>query len=304
MLGIFMDALTDTAKMIPLLLIIYAGIEFIEARYSQKLTLKVQKAGKSGPALGAIFGCVPQCGFSVISTALYTKRVITVGTLLAVYISTSDEAIPVILSQPNKAGLILPLILTKVGIAIVAGYIIDYVFRKSIKKIKIDEVTEKQLCAGTEEIRENAHVGEKGCCGHSCNSEKKSIKEFLIHPIKHTVKVFIFIFVTSLLINFVIYKVGSQNLSRLFLGHSILQPFLTALIGLIPNCAASVAITEVFIKGGISFGSAISGLSASAGLGMLVLFKENQNLKDTLRIVGLLFGLSVVAGMAIQYFYG
>lgn len=305
MLAIFLDALIDTSKMIPLLLIIYAGIELIEHNYGRKLTSIVQKADNTGPALGAVFGCVPQCGFSVISTALYTRRVITLGTLLAVYISTSDEAIPVILSQPNKAGIILPLIITKVIIAIIAGYAIDFILKNS-NKTKKDESVEREICATSEEGCANihTHIDKKGCCGHSCNSEKAGFKELIIHPIKHTLKVFIFIFATSLLINFIIFKVGEENLGKLFLGHSVLQPVLAALVGLIPNCAASVAITEVFLKGGISFGSTIAGLSASAGLGMLVLFKENKDLKDTLRIIGLLFGISTVAGIAIQYFYG
>lgn len=304
MFGVFMDALIDTAKMIPLLFIIYVGVELIEHRYGRELTHIVQKAGKAGPSLGAIFGSVPQCGFSVISTALYTKRVITVGTLIAVYISTSDEAIPVILSQPSKAGVILPLILTKIVFAIIAGYAIDLIFKKSNKKNKTNEVVDNEICVTAEDCTKDVPLDEKGCCGHSCSSEKASFKESIIHPIKHTIKVFLFIFATSLLINIILFYVGVQNLNKIFLGHTVFQPILTALVGLIPNCAASVAITEVFLKGGISFGSTISGLSASAGLGMLILFRENKDLKDTLRVMGLLFSLSVVAGIAIQYFYG
>ena len=306
MYKVFIDVLLDTTKMIPLLLLIYVGIEFIEFKFGRAIREKVKSAGKAGPLLGAGFGVVPQCGFSVISTALYTQRLISIGTLLAVYISTSDEAVPVILAQPHKAGIILPLLAVKIVVAVAAGYSIDLFFRRSA-----GPVTETEVCAASAEHstgmphehhldEEQLLVLEEGCCGH--HLDKPNYREMLVHPIVHTLKVFIFIFVASLTLNFIMLRAGA-NITTILLGQTIFQPVIVGLIGLIPNCAASVAITEIFLKGGISFGSAIAGLSASAGLGMLVLLKENRNIKDTLKVIGLLYGISVVSGIVIQYLY-
>lgn len=297
----FTDAFKDTALMIPWLLVIYLAIELFEYKYGTKISSLIGNARKSAPVIGAALGCIPQCGFSVISTALYARKLITAGTLLAVYLSTSDEAIPVIFSQPDKLEVILPIILTKLVIAIVSGYSIDLIFKKTIKPdnyIPLEHVD-------TEEVNEIYELqDEKGCCGHHCVPEKPDIKEIFIHPLKHTFKVFIFIFMTSLAINLIILKVGEQNLSKLLMGHTIFQPVITGIFGLIPNCAASVAITQVFLKGGISFGSVVAGLSSSAGLGMLVLIKENGKTRDSLRIIGLLLAISIIAGIIIQYTVG
>jgi hypothetical protein len=303
MYQVFLDALIDTIKMVPLLLIIYIGIELVEYKWGNAIRQKVQKAGKAGPAVGAVAGSFPQCGFSVIATALYTQRLATLGTLLAVYISTSDEAIPVILSQPGKAYIIVPLILTKIVLALIAGYSIDFLIRKSNIKIF------KHIDAYTHGHDDASHhhetiLDETACCGHSPSSEAKKFnpKEIFLHPLIHTAKIFAFIFATSLLINVLFFKLGESALTKIFLGHSLLQPVLTALIGLIPNCAASVAITELYLKGAINYGSVIAGLAASGGLGLLVLFKEEKNKANVYKIVGLLFGISVFAGLVIQVF--
>ena len=300
----FYDSLIDSLKMIPLLLAVYIGIELIEYKLGNKIRQKIQKAGKAGPAIGALAGSFPQCGFSVISTALYTQRLLTIGSLIAVYLSTSDEAIPVILSQPDKAKIILPILLTKIIIAIIAGYSIDLVFKKSNKK------TLEHAQAYEEGKDDFSHhhevvIEEQACCGHSPSSSAKkfSSKEIIFHPLVHTLKIFLFILTTSLLINLGIYKIGEGNLQIIFAGHLFFQPFLAALFGLIPNCASSVAITELYLKGIISYGSVIAGLCASGGLGILILFKEEKNRKDVWRILGLLFSISVLAGLIIQYIF-
>lgn len=296
---IVLDALIDTVKMIPFLFVIYIGIEYLEFKLGDNLIKKVKKAGKIAPAAGAIFGLVPQCGFSVMATALYAKRVVTLGTLLAVYLSTSDEALPIILSQPDKINLLIPLLLSKLAIALIAGYIIDYILIRHR-----NDAVEVELCASAEAVvnEKNQNIDEKGCCGHSCPTPKIDLKELLFHPLKHTLRVFIYLFLASLLINFVILQVGEDNLGKVFLSGSILQPVVTAIFGLIPNCASSIAITEVFLKGGLSFGSAIAGLCSGAGLGLLVLFKENKNLKDSFKVLILLVTISAVAGIILQLF--
>lgn len=304
MYEVLTDAFIDTAKMIPLLLVIYTGIEFVEYRFGRTIREKVKTAGKAGPLLGAGFGAVPQCGFSVISTALYTQRLISMGTLLAVYISTSDEAVPIILAHPNRAGIIIPLLAVKLVIAVAAGYAVDLMLRSSTgpAEVEVCATSAEEMTLESPAEDEHPSSSEEGCCGHHCAMDKPDYLELLLHPVIHTLKVFVFIFIVSLILNLVMFRVGS-GISKILLNQSVFQPVIVGLIGLIPNCAASVAITEVFLKGGISFGSAVAGLSASAGLGMLVLLKENQNVRDTLKIIGLLYVISAAAGIVVQYIY-
>lgn len=301
---IFLNALIDSLKIIPLLFIIYVGIELVEYKFGNKIRQKIQKAGSTGPAIGALVGSFPQCGFSVISTALYTQRLITIGALLAVYLSTSDEAIPVILAQPDKAKILIPLILAKIFIAIVAGYAIDLFFRKTNKRTREHAIAYEE---GRDDFKHHHEliVEEQACCGHcmSSSAKKFSSKEIFVHPLIHTVKIFGYIFAASFLINFAVYAIGENNLQTLFAGHLFWQPFIAALIGLIPNCAASVAITELYLKGVITYGAVIAGLSASGGLGILILFKEEKNKRNVFTIIGLLLGVSIFAGLVIQYLF-
>lgn len=276
------DSIVDSLSIVLLLFIIYVLIEYIEHNYSHKIKNAVEKAGKAGPLVGAVAGSVPQCGFSVVLSALYSKNMISIGTLLAVYISTSDEAIPVILANPSKARVVIPLILTKIAIAMVAGFLIDAFYRKRLKKPDLEEC-----------------VDEVGCCGHQCDSDKIGIKDILFHPMIHTLKIFFFVLVTTLLINYIIWQFGILNLQRLFLEHNTLQPIFTAAIGLIPNCASSVAIANLYLNDLISFGATISGLSAGAGLGLIVLYKENKDKKNTAIVLGLLLFISILSGILI-----
>lgn len=277
--------------MIPFLLVIYCLVELLERRFGETINAKLQKAAKSGPALGAALGCFPQCGFSVLASALYTRRLITMGTLLAVYLATSDEAIPVILAKPDKAGIVIPLLITKLTIGIVSGYAVDILLRSYRKQAPPD----------SEVHVEEMH--EPGCCEHHI-SGKISKWELLTHPLFHTAKVFIFIFAVTLGINYLISMVGEANLGKVLLQRSVFQPFLAALVGLIPNCAASVAITEVFLKGGLSYGSTVAGLCCSGGLGILVLLKDNHDTRDTIRVLSLLVAISTAVGVTIQFVYG
>ncbi len=298
---IFLDALLDSLKMIPFLFLVYVGIELIEYWFGNKIRQGIQKSGKLGPGIGALAGSFPQCGFSVVSTALYTQRLLTIGTLLAVYLSTSDEAIPVILSQPDKAGIILPLLLTKIIIAFVAGYTIDLFFKKSGQKTLAHAEAYAQGKDDSQHHHESI-IEERACCGHSLNASAKKFnpKEIILHPLIHTFKIFTFVLIISFVINFAVYKIGEETIRNLFAGHIFWQPFIAALVGLIPNCASSVAITEFYLKGTITYGAAIAGLCASGGLGLLVLLKEEKNRRNVFTVVGLLFGISVLAGLIIQ----
>jgi hypothetical protein len=300
---IFIDALLDSLKTIPLLLIIYIGIELLEYKFGDQIREKVEKSGKAGPLIGTIAGIFPQCGFSVVATALFTQKLLTIGTLLAVYLSTSDEAIPIILSQPDKAVLVLPLIGIKIIIALFFGYGVDFLFRKEDKKVE----KHIELVESGHDSKNHHHetvLNETACCGHSTSTVSKefNVREIFWHPIVHTFNIFIFIFLVTLIINFVVFQLGETFLNNFFSKNIFWQPFLTALIGLIPNCASSVAITELFLKNVIGLGPTIAGLLASGGLGLLVLYREEKNKKIFARVLLMLYGISVLSGLIIQLF--
>ncbi|NTW30676.1 MAG: arsenic efflux protein [Candidatus Moranbacteria bacterium] len=302
MYDLFIDALIDSAKTIPFLLAVYIGIEFIESSYTRKILEKIERAGSAGPIAGALAGILPQCGFSVFATALYTQRLLTIGTLMAVYLATSDEALPVMLSHPGGASLILPLIIAKLAIAVVFGYLLDLAYRKDRKRIL------GHIAAYNRGKDDPKHVhcdvlSENACCGHHVEEAEKNFdaKISLLHPLKHALKIFLFIFIATLAINIAFSSLGDAVSSDAFLGGGFFQPFLAALFGLIPNCAVSVGITELYLKGSLTFGSAIAGLSANGGLGILILFKEEKDKREALKIVAILFAASVLAGVFLQY---
>ncbi len=288
---VLMDALKDTLAMIPWLLGIYIALEVLENKSESFIGEKISHRMGAAPLLGALFGCIPQCGFSVIAATLYTRRCISMGTLLAVFLSTSDEAVPVILAQQDKAPLVLWLLFIKVIIATIAGYAVDLVLNKKIVR-EPHPPHDPVIPEG----------GYRACGCHAHGREIPKWKTFFLFPLKHTLKIWLFIFAVSLGIGFLVAHLGESGMERFFFSGSLLQPLFAVLVGLIPNCAASVAITEFYLKGGISFGSAIAGLSASGGLGMLVLLKENKDRKETALIVALLVLISLTAGILLNLF--
>ena len=282
-----LDAVLDSIHMLGFLFVVFLVIELIEFYYSGKMYKIVSASKKSGPILGALAASVPQCGFSIIASTLYTRKLITRGTLLAVYLATSDEALPVLLSEPEKLSLVLPLVFTKIAIALIAGYAVDF-FLKHDKNLP--------------QTSQNDTEDEHGCCHHEVGRPRK--RDILLHPLVHTLNVFIFVLIITLLINYGVFKAGGEeNLGQYFLSDSIFQPVITAIFGLIPNCAVSIAITLMLMKGAIGFGSAIAGLCSGAGLGLLVLYKKNPSFKDSLKITGILLLISIISGILIQTFY-
>lgn len=290
MIEILLDALKDTTAMIPWLFGIYIALELLEHRTEAWITAGISHKAGIAPFLGALLGCLPQCGFSVIASALYTRRCISLGTLLAVFISTSDEAIPVILAQQNQTPVVLSLLLTKVVLATLAGYAIDLLFKKKAAEAHAPHATI---------VPEGGHQ-HCSCHSHACGESRW--KTYLLFPLKHTVNIALFIFAVSVAIGFVISRFGESGLHRFFCSGTIFQPLIAVLIGLIPNCAASVAITEIYLKGGITFGSAIAGLSASGGLGLLVLIKTHPDRKEVGLIFTLLLLISLSAGIFLNLF--
>lgn len=293
-MNILLNALVDTGNLLPLLALIYFLVGFFEYRYGGRMNHYIMRLGVLGPVAGAIFGCIPQCGFSVVASALYVKRLISVGTLLSVFLSTSDEAIPVLLSMPDKLDMVGLLIFIKVLIALITGIAVDYF-------IRIHNAAKAVKNGGRAVSYNDAVSGHPGCCSHDLHDRPSKVKVLVLHPILHTIKIFTFLFILTVILNFSVEMIGRERFESIFLGGTVFQPVLAALIGLIPNCFASVLLAQLFAGGVISFGSLIAGLCSGAGLGLLVLVKENKDFRDTLRVIMLLLGISVIAGIVIQY---
>lgn len=276
MIDIIKDTLMDSLKLIPFLFCAFLIMEFIEHKLSNKSKKVIEKSGKYGPFLGSILGAFPQCGFSVAATNLYATRIISVGTLIAIYLSTSDEMLPILISQNVDAILILEILGLKVAIGMICGVFIDYILRNK-KQSKHNEI--KDFCE-----EEHCH------CDHG----------IILPTIKHTLNILLFITIVTFLLNLGIEYLGEENIAKIFMKDSFVGPFISSLIGLIPNCASSVVITELYLTEAITFGSAMAGLLTGAGVGLLILFKVNKNMKDNFKILFTVYGIGVVVGIIID----
>lgn len=274
---VLLDAIIDSIKLIPFLFITYLIMEYIEHKTKDKTKEAVKKAGKYGPLIGSILGIFPQCGFSVSATNLYAARVITLGTLIAVYLSTSDEMLPIFLSEAVSITTILSILGIKLIIGMIAGFVIDIFIKLKHKENKEEQITD--LC-------EKEH----------CHCEHGIIKSAL----KHTLNIFIFILLITIIINLAIHLIGEEQISGFLQEQPILAPMIAGVIGLIPNCASSVILTQMYLENMISVATMISGLLVGAGVGLAVLFKMNKGIKENIRIVALLYIIGVVAGVFIE----
>lgn len=273
-----MDTGADALKMLPFLFAAFLFIELLE-HYSGEITGKILGRAKSaGPVTGAVLGCIPQCGFSVMAADLYAGGVISVGTLLSVFIATSDEAVLIILGNPGQGKEILALFASKVLIAVTAGYAVDAFLAEYISVPK-----------------------EKGnlCTDCGCHEEGAGI---LMPALRHTAKIFLYLFIFSMLLNLCIQMLGMERLSEYLLRDTWLQPAAAAFIGLIPNCAASVVLTQLYLGGVISFPSVIAGLSTGAGTGLAVLFRVNRSRRESMKILILLYVTGAAVGMLLNLF--
>ena len=272
---VILDTIVDSLKLIPFLLVAFLIIELLEHKLNNKTKNIITKSKKIGPIIGSLLGVIPQCGFSVMATNLYITRIITLGTLISIYLSTSDEMLIIMISEKVEISLILKILLIKIFFGIIYGLIID----KIINKNKKDKETNYELC------------DEEHCdCNHS----------ILLSAIKHTLHITLFIFIITLIINTIFTLLGDNYLSKILLNNSILSPFITSLIGLIPNCAASVILTELYLNSTISLGALIGGLLTSSGSSLLVLIKNNKKQKENLSIILLLYALGVLSGIIIE----
>ena len=288
MLDIIKDTIFDSIKLLPFLFITYLLMEYIEHKMGNKSKEIMKKADKFGPLFGSILGVFPQCGFSVSATNLYAARVITLGTLISVYLSTSDEMLPIFISESVPIIVILKILGVKLLIGILAGFLIDLFIRlvKDKKNIKNSE----------KEIYEKDEIKDL-CEEEHCHCDEDGIFK---SALKHTINIFLFILLITFVINMAVYFVGEDNISKLLLDKPILGPIVAALIGLIPNCAASVILTNMYLQNVISVSSLIAGLLTGAGVGLAVLFKTNKGIKNNIKIVFLLYLIGVISGMVLQ----
>ena len=280
MVEIIEDAIIDTLKLIPFLFITYLIMEYIEHKMSKKSKQTIRKSGKLGPLFGGIVGVVPQCGFSASATNLYAGRVISLGTLIAVYLSTSDEMIPILISEAVPIYVIVKILALKLALGIFFGFIIDIIF-KFLNKNKEQNEKIVDLC-------EHEH----------CNCKENH--EILKPTLKHTINISIYILVITLIINLLVASVGEDNIANFIGNHTILGPVVSSLVGLIPNCVASVIITNLYIENIINGASMIAGLLTGAGVGLIVLFRMNKNIKENIGIIFILYGIGVLSGIILQ----
>lgn len=278
MIDIILDTLIDNIKLLPFLFLAFIIIELIEHKLSKNNKNVITKSKKYGPIIGSIFGVIPQCGFSVLASNLYISRIITLGTLISIYLSTSDEMLPILISEKVDVNTIIKILLLKILFGMLYGIIIDFILRKQNRNNK----------------KEDYHI----CEEEHCHCEKGII----IPAIKHTLNIFIFLLVITFIINIIFHFVGESFLSKLLLKNSILSPLLTSLIGLIPNCGSSVLLTELFIKNIIGMPELISGLLTNCGTATIVLFKNNKNMKENIKIIAILYLLGVLSGIVLKLF--
>ena len=279
LLHVLEHTLIDTIKILPFLLIAYLIMEYIEHKTTDKTRDAIKKSGKFGPFIGSLLGAFPQCGFSVTATNLYAGRVITLGTLFAVYLSTSDEMLPILLSEGVAGPLILKILGIKILIGILAGVVIDLIANRFYKNKKEENKIES--------ICEHEH----------CHCEESIVKS----AIKHTLNVFIFILLISLVLNIAIEYIGEDKLAGLISSKPVVSTLIACAIGLIPNCASSVILTQLYLSNVLSLAVMIGGLLVNAGVGLLVLFKVNHNQKENIKIVLGLYTIGVISAILLQF---
>ena len=290
MLEAILDAVIDTLKVFIVVYIVYAIVELIENKWAKKIT---HKDKIWSPLFGAGFGLIPQCGFGIVATDMYSKKHITMGTLIAIYIATSDEALPILLSAPDKTLSIIPLLLSKFLIALLVGYLVDGIMsrRASAVHVHTDNCTD---------YHPEPHIG---CCHHDIEENEKEhwAKTYLLHPLIHSLKICAYILTFNIIFGLAIYFIGAETISNFLDASGALAPLFACLVGLIPNCVASVVVTELYVTAGLSFGATLGGLIANAGISYMFLFKQNKNKKENFMILGIVTGTALIVGYLVHF---
>lgn len=275
MLEIIEETIIDSLKLIPFLFLTFLFIELLEHKYSNKTKKLVEKSGKFGPIIGSLLGIIPQCGFSVAATNLYVTRVISLGTLFAIYLSTSDEMLPILISKNASLKIILFILVIKFITGIIFGFIIDSIFIYKDKEV---------------------HLNYDVCSDEHCDCKHGVIKSSIIH----TLKTLLFLLFASFFVNLLFEYTNESFISKIFMKNNIFGPFIGSLVGLIPNCGASVVLTELYLSNAINLGTCIAGLLTGSGVAILVLFKSNKNMKENLIILSTLYLIGVLVGIFIE----
>lgn len=288
---VILDALLDSLKVLAIIIVFYVLLSFVEKYLADKLV----KHKKISPLLGAIFGLVPQCGFSVIAADLYLKQHITMGTIVAVFIACSDEALPIFLSSGDKIIMSLPLLIVKFTVGFIVGFLIDVINTKSKKCVE----KHYEHCEHKQEV----HVG---CCKHIIEEEEQESNwhKYLWHPLIHSLKIFAYILVINIIFGLLTYYIGETAIREFLTANQYLTPLYAVLIGLIPNCVSSVLLSNLYLAGNITFGSCIAGLICNAGLGFVFLFKNKNNIKNNLIILFIVTMTGLIVGYAINLIFG
>ncbi|MBM6716039.1 arsenic efflux protein [Gemmiger formicilis] len=275
-------ALEDSLKMLPFLFLAYLLIEWLERHHGERIENALAGGGRWGFVPGAVLGIVPQCGFSALAANLYASRVITPGALLAVFVATSDEAVPLLAAEPSLWGTLPLLLIGKVVAGVAGGFLLDVPLRR---------VLPARLYGGY--------------AGHAddidCHEEHEEHSGVLLAALRHTVEIFLFILLFSFLIGFAFELIGEDTITAFLTGMGIFQPMAAALVGLVPNCAASVLLAQLYAQGAISFGSLFAGLCAGAGIGLAVLWRVNPSWKQNLFMTGILWAGGSVCGIVLQF---
>lgn len=290
-LDVCIDALFDTVKLLPFLFLTYLFMEYLEHKMKATSKLMVQKAGRFGPVIGGVLGVFPQCGFSAAASSFYAGGVISAGTLLAIFLSTSDEMLPIFISEAVSVSVILKILGLKVVLGAVSGFGIDFLWKLGSRKRRAYQVHHHHH-------REHREKDIHDLCEHEhCHCEEGSI---LKSAFVHTMQIVFFIFLVSAIIGFLVEAVGQERIGGLITNQPVAGVFLAALIGMIPNCASSVIITQMYLSGILGTGQMMAGLLAGAGVGVLVLFRTNKGAKENLGITGILYGVSVFWGIVFE----
>lgn len=278
MLHIIEHTFTDTVTLVPFLFITYLLMEYLEEKVNPSFTASLSKAGRFGPLLGGILGIIPQCGFSAVAANFYACGLISVGTLLAIFFSTSDEMLPILLSSDLSNTEIFQILGIKVLIAVIAGFLVDRLWKSKTASL-------------------DPHIHDL-CEQESCHCEHGVLRSALTH----TCKVTIFIFIVTFVLNLLLHNGGEELLEHCLKQQAILGPVIAGIVGLIPNCASSVVLTKLFVSGALTFGSMMSGLLVNAGIGLLVLIRIHPSKKEIVKIVALLYTIGVGSGILLQFF--
>lgn len=274
MADIILDSIIDSVKLIPFLFLTYLVMEYLEHKAGDRMQAAIRGAGRSGPVIGGVLGIFPQCGFSTAASNLYAGRIITMGTLIAVFLSTSDEMLPIMISENVGLQVIGRILAVKVVVAVLVGFAVDCIMRRGDKDMQIGHLCEQ----------------------HHCHCENGIWKSAL----HHTAEIFIYILLISLVLNLLIAWIGEDVLSGVILNRPVIGTMIAALIGFIPNCAASVVITQLYLGGMLSAGSMIAGLLSGTGVGFLVLLRVNDDQRENLGLACLLYVTGVLAGIVIE----